>query len=430
MRNKNKKSANKIASILALAGISAVILMVSTYAWFIGLQEVLVNEFQVKIASTDNLLISLNAEMFDTAVTLTNGNWKDYVDGDAGATASDSYVGNTNSWGGTGLAPVSTVGDIDLTSSTLQLFQRSSYTAAVSGQASGFRLMASRMDNHSAGYGSAEQDGYVAFDLFIKNTGGAEYLTTYDPTAEEKLYLLTDSVVAVNVAGADDEAVAAIAGIENSVRVAFAQIGRVSAGTETPGLITGIACGDVIGADDSATEGNVDGVTGICEDAVIWEPNDMKHADVAVDWHTRYCRTRSANDAEGNVVYTATSCQVSSDGALVDFDNTADLYVDTWAVNAPIVSSDLHDFYDGHNTFTPIAKVTNVDTFTDTEKMIAGQDRPEFMTLAPNSITKIRVYVYLEGNDIDNIELAAAGHQINVNFGFTKQPLTEADFTP
>ena len=32
-------------------------------------------------------------------------------------------------------------------------------------------------------------------------------------------------------------------------------------------------------------------------------------------------------------------------------------------------------------------------------------DRPAFMTLAPNSITKIRVYVYLEGQDVDNYDL-------------------------
>ena len=32
------------------------------------------------------------------------------------------------------------------------------------------------------------------------------------------------------------------AGIENSVRVAFAQVGRVEADTEDPGTITGIDC--------------------------------------------------------------------------------------------------------------------------------------------------------------------------------------------
>ena len=43
------------------------------------------------------------------------------------------------------------------------------------------------------------------------------------------------------------------------------------------------------------------------------------------------------------------------------------------------------------------------------------------MTLAPNSITKVRVYIYLEGQDIDNFDYAQVGIKISVKFGFTKQ---------
>ena len=42
------------------------------------------------------------------------------------------------------------------------------------------------------------------------------------------------------------------------------------------------------------------------------------------------------------------------------------------------------------------------------------------MYIAPNSITKIRVYVYLEGQDVDNYDVATQGKQISVSFGFTK----------
>ena len=43
------------------------------------------------------------------------------------------------------------------------------------------------------------------------------------------------------------------------------------------------------------------------------------------------------------------------------------------------------------------------------------------MTLAPNSITKVRVYIWLEGQDIDNYNFAQLGKQITINFGFTKE---------
>jgi hypothetical protein len=54
-------------------------------------------------------------------------------------------------------------------------------------------------------------------------------------------------------------------------------------------------------------------------------------------------------------------------------------------------------------------------------KDLKGNQRPTFMTLAPNSVTKVRVYVYLEGQDIDNYDFASLGKRISVTFGFTKE---------
>jgi len=67
------------------------------------------------------------------------------------------------------------------------------------------------------------------------------------------------------------------------------------------------------------------------------------------------------------------------------------------------------------------------DYFTDSEKALNGMERPELITLAPNSITKVRIYVWIEGQDIDNYDFASIGKQISVNFGFTKERFTEDD---
>ena len=40
---------------------------------------------------------------------------------------------------------------------------------------------------------------------------------------------------------------------------------------------------------------------------------------------------------------------------------------------------------------------------------------------------KIRVYIYLEGQDIDNYDIAALGEKIKVSFGFTKDQLDLAN---
>ena len=65
--------------------------------------------------------------------------------------------------------------------------------------------------------------------------------------------------------------------------------------------------------------------------------------------------------------------------------------------------------------------------FTDTDKILNGNQRKTFMTLAPNSITKLRVYIYIEGQDIDNYDFAQLGKVISVNFGFTKERYEQAD---
>jgi hypothetical protein len=60
-------------------------------------------------------------------------------------------------------------------------------------------------------------------------------------------------------------------------------------------------------------------------------------------------------------------------------------------------------------------------------KLLTGTDRPTFMTLEPNSITKLRVYIYIEGQDIDNYDFAQIGKMISIKFGFTKERFTEDD---
>jgi hypothetical protein len=160
----------------------ALVLAVSTYAWFIGMQTVHVTSFDVEIAVTDSLLLSLDGATWDTTVTISKENLDDV-----------SYVGHTNNWsgailGGEGLVPVSSVGEMDTTASRMKLFEKASLTATPGG----FRLLASRVDNYSNPQGH-EPNGYVVFDLFIKNFSGTQYIEALNPLDEEAIYLAVDS---------------------------------------------------------------------------------------------------------------------------------------------------------------------------------------------------------------------------------------------
>lgn len=408
---KNKKR-RKILHLALILTFTAVVFGTATYAWFIGMRTVNVTPFEVQVASTDSLQLSLDGVNWSDVVSINGANFRNPAAADASENTLDAvgnpYSTNTNTWGGRGLIPMSSIGVINTTTSRLTLFEKGSLTATTGG----YRLMASRVNNDAA-----TPDGYVAFDLFIKNTSGAEYYQENNPLNEEAIYLTNDSKVTVGSTGV------ANTGIENSVRVAFAQIGRVIATTTNAATIQGITC-----ASDTT-------VTGICRTAQIWEPNDTNHVEDALRWYNTTCKARTGASTNDAASYTG-SCGVVVDGQAYP----------TYAIGKEITAMNAVDVYDGalFNAYTADIAATEASAvgtengdaakylyafpyFTDTMKLRRGIERPEFITLAPNSITKIRVYIYIEGQDIDNYDFASIGKQIAVKFGFTKERFTEDD---
>ena len=417
-KRRNEKHGKKIRNLVAICALCAIVLSVSTYAWFIGFKRVNVNGFDIDIATTEGLFLSMNGK-----------DWSYQLDPDT----AEAYVGNTNTWAENGLKPMSSIGDMDATASRMKLYEKGSLTTV----AGGYRLLATRVDNYSnAGGGLKQGDGYVAFDLFIKNLSGEEYYTENNIRNEEAIFLTTNSAVTVAAAGGVPNT-----GIENSVRVAFAQIGRVEATTGATGEpteisnITAITCSDV-----EAAEGQVQ-VTGICRNAQIWEPNDTDHVQNALNYYNTSCRPRlDGDDVESVDSY-------DTDGTCTEL-NTKTAYP-TYAISRRIDIADNVNVYDGtaYNSYTANTKtyadyttaaaeddfdgsefkLVEFPYFTDTMKDLKGNERPEFMRLAPNSITKVRVYIWIEGQDIDNYDFAQLGLKISVNFGFTKERFEEED---
>ena len=440
MNRNDKRKNKKIRHLIAFCSLSSFIFIVATYAWFIGMRQVNVSSFEIEIASTDSLLLSLDGSKWDTTVTINKENFK-----------SVSYANNVNNWAGvdtteknTGLKPISSIGEMDPTTSTMKMFEKASLTATPGG----YRLLASRIHNNDTPIGGftegenpqpigqyKEIGGYIAFDLFVRNFSGQAYYETNEPLNEEAIYLTTNSEVKVRTTGANVEGVTGT-GIENSVRIGFAQIGRVNGKTTDVATITGISCSDTTtgsGADAKKV------VTGICRTAQIWEPNDTEHVDAAISYYETSCRTRltaadtTVEDADPtDITLASTYVTDATQGKCGTVeDGTANA---TYAIRRVVNVADKVDVYDGaqYNGYAKTIKTETGDEplfeynyFTDTEKDLTGMQRPTFMTLAPNSITKIRVYVWIEGQDIDNYDFASIGKQINVAFGFTKERFTE-----
>ena len=433
---KNRKHARRIKRLSLIVTLCAIILVVSTYAWFVGMKTVNVSTFDVKIAATDGLTLSLDGVKWAETVTINQSNYKyDSSKGEDNVV----YDGNTNTWGGDGLIPMSSVGVINTTSSRLELYEKGSLTVTEGG----YRLLASKVQNTTVTANTEENSenggGYVAFDLFVKNLSGNAYYSDYNVKNEEAIYLTRDSEVKVVSTGTSDPQ--NNTGIENSVRVAFAQIGRVEADatTSTASEIQGITCAGKTGTGSTVI------ATGVCaKGATIWEPNDTKHVQNAINWYNASCKGRQGTD-----VYSAASYG-KDDTSTNDVDESKcitvsqDTYYPTYAINKEITVKSGEtvltgvDVYDGFNHYTgtisgknepanSFEPLTEMDYFTDTEKLKTGLERDQFFSLAPNSITKVRVYVYIEGQDIDNYDFASLGKAISVSFGFTKERFFDTD---
>ncbi len=388
MKQRNTKHERRLKRLVITCLLLAVVLTVGTYAWFIGMQTVSVDAFEVKIAAVDDLALSLDGTSWSTDLTI-----------DEKTLSENTYAKGTHRW--TSLKPVSTVGEISADTSKLVMYDKGSLTASDGG----YRLMSALVQNKATytdldgNVVSGEEDGYVAFDLFIKNmSGDAYYSDITNPSNEEAIYLSTDSQVTAGSSGNT------VAGVENSARIAFAQIGRVKSDASAE-LIQSISC-------KTAT-----GVTPICTNryATIYEPNDTKHVESAITWFTTTCKVRGSDGAYDKQ---AAACTAIKNGEQVK----------TYAVSGVIDHEAKVDVYDGLNGYTGTVsdtaganKLVNIDTFTDTEKAMTGMERPPFFYLAPNSVTKVRVYVYLEGQDVDNYDFASLGYSIKAQFGFTKE---------
>lgn len=412
---RRKRKAEKI--IFAI-GITAVVFVVATYAWFIGTTEITVSSFELSVESGDGLLLSLDGEKWDRVIPIS----KEAIvpDADTNEEFMAVYGENTNKWvGDGGLVPLSSVGKMQTDGSlhSLELFSKSSIVSLNGG----YRLRSDRLNNKTE-----EQDGYVAFDLYIKNQSGEGYEPEWDYTQDEGVYLTNNSSVKLKAAGSETQS-----DLERSIRLAFMQIGRVSKNAD-PELVRGITCSDVEG-----TEGDEEdtAVTGLCTKTSeafpavagvpagrgmvwnIWEPNDSTHTQNSIDHYALICKMRTALDTYD----TETDCVELLEGA----------YKPTYAVNDNITAEHNVNVYDGEelNSFTgttttddEVKYLTKMQYFTDTDKDAADKD--EIFYLAPNSITKLRVYVYLEGQDVDNYDLGAAGKTVEITFGFTKDKFT------
>jgi len=495
MENNQRNSRKRLNSLILLVAFTAVMLIVSTYAWFSAQKNVSLSGLKGIVKVAEGLEISLDAYHWSQEV-----DFEDYTQEELkkmyGVTSAGEVTEHTRDGGDldasdvehniipTELLPVSTTGksndgigltDMNMYRGVVSTDDNKSSLAdviTVLKNTTGYTTDPA-IDTPNTVVSAAHRDypGYYAIDFFLKNStsttdaGTTNYDEILQLNTNSKLELLSASSLGT--------------GLQNTVRVAFAMF-------EADGIVApdgsddGDSAGDDLDwtehlADTDTTDSNHMSASQLqilnayqgknIRDVAIWEPNASDHVDYIMNnvvQYNTYPKFSKADtilyidptygDKVGAVTtgvsglsgkYTNTSVTPNADveyavGAMRTYALTSTA---AWSANAE-GATDVTDIYDWATPTTGLAsqvtlqteKVSSSDykiaggvknlvsvTSPDTTKYVRGDESGVVnLKMGDGTVCKVRMYVWLEGQDVDTINHASHGGGIYLDLGLLK----------
>lgn len=406
-KSKRTKRKSELKIIFFIILVAAALFIVSTYAWFSTQRNVSITNLSGTVEVAEGLEISLDAKRWFNEIVLGDGEEEMSI-------IDDAYEGHNNIIPSE-MMPVSTLGKMETTTMTDLQFLRGKLTNTK--ELSGVKAVVndqSVTDPEDITFG-----GYIAFDLFLKNSSNMN--KTYD-----ELQLNYDSQVKImesSEKGADGQPVdKSYTGLQNTVRVGFARYGAgeldAQGGTANGTAdVTEQVVDNILNYTGAKTGGNKVYLT----DAAIWEPNSNSHVDMIVSSNNYI----TWSDSMAKKIFGAEGT------AKTQFTN--DTQMPTFALSKASIDKEIDDIYiwDGSETalveqmvIQTTAKSANDYTVAEGVKNLIStsstSQRTTNFTIPANTICRLRVYVWLEGQDVDCINYASHGGGVTVNIGLVK----------
>ena len=354
---KNNKSKRRILLLLLLLIATGFLLSTATFAWFTSNRTVTVGDINVNVATSGGIQISVDGT-----------NWKSVVQTTEITGASNTYAAAKNQIPAStaSLEPVSTALD-SLTDGYLSMW----HGIVKSNQDGNYILTTSDIStvtNGTTGY-------YVCFDLFFK----VDAETTSETTGTAKqIYLTTAS----DVIASDSDT-----GIKNAARVAFIKEGAVTNGS---------ALTDIQALKTSTINSNI----------FLWEPNYNKHTASGVS---------NAID-----VYHYTAAQVkegTTGNTLLPYDGVKGQLLET--DNVLLGAANSSHSTKGTSFAAVVPTLATVEGWAAAQEDTADEGKYKaIFTLGANQITKMKIYFWVEGQDVD-CENNASGGSITLKLQFS-----------
>ena len=398
-KSTRKKRKTELKVIFFIILIAAALFIISTYAWFSTQRNVSITNLNGIVEVAEGLEISLDALNWTNGIVLgTEEGQLDIIE--------DAYPGHRN-LSPTEMLPVSTLGLVtNQTMSDLKMLRgKLTNTKELSTIAVADEKVT---DPESLTFG-----GYFAFDIFLKNSSKSDLYP-------DVLQLNYDSSLQIT------ESEKKQTGLQNTARVALAKYGGEAA---AEGVWSGVS--DVMASQETILKetGAVEGGNKVyISDVAIWEPNSNDHAEYIVTNNNKI--TWSTADA---ALYATKTLADGRKG----FDLTTQM--PTYALTEASVGNSTLDVYDWDATKADkwinkniLDKQVVLQTTKTSEEdytikegvqnLISTSDPTGETTfsIAPNSVIRLRIYVWLEGQDVDCINYASHGGGITLNIGLVK----------
>ncbi len=359
-KKKNDKKRKRLKSLILLLFFTVIMLSTSTYAWFTANRSVTIEAINVHIAASTGLQISTDANEWKTIISNSDIN------------SPTAYTSNTNMLP-SNLNPVSTNGSV--TNGLINFFKGTVEGDSQQGGAlaltTGAKLTEAKWVQ---GTSTGTSPDFIAFDIFLKvDEASTVYLDrgsgVTNTTNQTQKYL------------------------ENAARYAFVIEGNGTA-TEQVSTLQGYSGGT---------------------SSIMVEPNYDAHTQSAITVASQSYSisvptwNSSTGLATAPVSYVGVKAQITNPIVLVDT-NPGGTPSSTYFDSVPISGSTLHRTNAAYS-------VANDSTYSYYGKSTGDTDYVPIFNLSAG-VTKIRVYMWVEGQDID-CENSASGAYLTYKLGFT-----------
>jgi len=422
---RTKASQKKIKMLFILIILLAILSITATYAWFSTQRDVEITGMRLNVEVAESMQISLDGQTWVQSIeianmrqfygtyggTLADGSTPHQAVGDADGKGNANYVP-------TELLPVSTDGTV--TDGILKFVQ---------GTIIGKKLIdvakCNEEDTVTTTKKISEKEAanalhpYLVFDMYLRNVSAKAEGQT------DQLILNTGSHVWTSTTSRQDEGPSVQAtGLEYSARVGFILYGNTYKITD----------GDTVDGEGNVTQTIGEKVRAIAptgtEKVAIWEPNDLHHTVYVYNNDARikalsptafpadglfpssYTTLPILNSVGGTVQADGSIADAGTVDDITDATDTDSLKTTGFAVMKPTYS--LEETVDGDDTLPAGTRVQQNITHIDGTGL----------GLKANTMSKVRVYIWLEGQDPDCVDLASTGGKLDIDLKFTKGTTT------